>query len=158
APIDLDRAVKDPRELGRALMLPHHAVASALGPHTVAVSTSNTVSEGSAPISTLDDHTTIELGDKASYHAIYANSADYGREITFVGDKLYLRPRYQRWHVRAPESAGEPEQLHDELYQAVAATWDLLEPGAELSDRGTAQVAGRSGRKIEVKLSPNPRH
>ena len=32
------------------------------------------------------------------------------------------------------------------------ATWDLLAPGIELTDQGPAQVGGRTGRKIAVKL------
>src|SRR5262249_44235566 len=32
----------------------------------------------------------------------------------------------------------------------------LLAPGAELTDHGTADVGGRPGRKIELRLSPSP--
>jgi hypothetical protein len=71
--------------------------------------------------------------------------------------KLYLRPRYQRWHARAPESSEEPQALADGFADTVAATWDLLAPAAELTDQGPAEVAGRAGRKILVKLSPTPR-
>src|SRR5207249_3178635 len=38
----------------------------------------------------------------------------------------------------------------------IAATWDLLAPGAELSDLGLTNVAGRAGKKIAVKLAPSP--
>jgi hypothetical protein len=155
-PIDLDLAVKESAELGRALMLPEHAVAAALGPHVIGISMETIVTEGGVTVSNLDDHTTIELGDKGAYHAVYTNSADYGREATFTSGKLYLRPRYQRWHGRSPEAPDEPEKLRDQFYEPIAATWDLLAPGAELTDRGTVQVAGRTGRKIELKLSPSP--
>ncbi|MDX2093912.1 MAG: hypothetical protein SFX73_39120, partial [Kofleriaceae bacterium] len=80
----------------------------------------------------------------------------YGREAIFTGDKLYLRPRYQRWHRRAPETVDEPLALRDSFFSPVAATWDLLAPGAELTDLGATQVSGRSGRKIAVKLAPRP--
>src|SRR6267143_1221318 len=69
--IDLDRAVKDPGELGRALMLPEHVVAGALGVHVVAISTATVVSENGTQVSSLDDHTTIELGDGGAFHAEY---------------------------------------------------------------------------------------
>ncbi len=160
-PIDLKRAVKDPAELGRALMLPEHEVAAALGPHTVSISTATTVDEGGKRVQELTDHATIELGDKGAWHALYTNSADYGRETTFIpgsgGDKLYLRPRYQRWHERAPETPDEPQQLRDGYYEAVAATWDLVAPAAELTDLGPASVGGRAGEKIALKLSPSPK-
>ncbi|MDB4956474.1 MAG: hypothetical protein JWO36_4043 [Myxococcales bacterium] len=155
-PIELDLAAKDPAELGRALMLPEHAVVAALGPHATGISTATVVNEGGNQVDALDDHTTIELGDRGAFHAVYTNSADYGREATFTGGKLYLRPRYQRWHGRAPEQADEAEKLRDQFYEPIAATWDLLAPGAELTDRGGVQVAGRSGRKIEVKLAASP--
>lgn len=156
-PIQLDRAVKDPAELARALSAPERQVDAALGVHTVAISTQTTVEEAGKPVSDLSDHTTIELGDAGAYHAVYTNSADYGREVIFVGGQLYLKPRYQRWHQRAPESPDEPAQIENDMYGAIAATWDLLAPGAELTDQGPAQVGGRAGRKIAVKLSPSPK-
>ncbi|HEX4418517.1 MAG TPA: hypothetical protein VH165_11485 [Kofleriaceae bacterium] len=73
-----------------------------------------------------------------------------------IGGRLYLRPRYQRWHARAPELADEPAALRDQYADAIAATWDLLAPGAELTDRGPVQVAGRAGRKIEIRRAPEP--
>jgi hypothetical protein len=131
-------------------------VAGVLGPHAVTVATTSTVTSGGQQVYALDDHVTIELGDKGAYHAVYTNSADYGREVTWIGGKLYLRPRYQRWHERAPEPPDEPDRLRDELYGALAAGWDLVAPGAELTDRGPVSIAGRAGRKVEVKLTPNP--
>ncbi|MGN6108397.1 MAG: hypothetical protein ACTHU0_25050, partial [Kofleriaceae bacterium] len=102
------------------------------------------------------DHAVIELGDGGSYHAVYTNSADYGREAIFSGGKLYLRPRYQRWHARAPETTDEPAAVRDQYFGALAAAWDLLAPGVELTDRGQVQVGGRVGRKIEIKRAASP--
>ncbi|NVB79344.1 MAG: hypothetical protein HOV81_13195 [Kofleriaceae bacterium] len=157
APIDVARAAKDPGELGRALTTPYAKVIAAIGPHTYSIDTTTLVDEGAKRVTDLSDHATIELGDKGTYHALYTNSADYGREVTFEGGKLYLRPRYQRWHGRAPESPEEPGEQRDSFFGAIAATWDLVAPGAELSDQGQTQVAGRAARKIAVKLSPSPR-
>jgi hypothetical protein len=156
ATIDVDRATGEPAELGRALLRPYRTMLAALGPHTVAVSTVTTVTEAGQPISELSDRAQIDNGDSGSYHAVYTNSADYGRETTFVNGKLYLRPRYQRWHARAPEAPDEPEALRDQYFDAVAATWDLLAPAAELADRGQIQIAGRTGRRIEVKRAAEP--
>jgi hypothetical protein len=156
APIDVGRAVKDPRELGRALALPYHDVIAALGPHTYTITTETTVEEGGKQVSLLSDTTKIELGAKNAFQAVYTNSADYGREAIYADGKLFLRPRYQRWHGRDPEAPEEPAQLRDSFFVPIPATWDLLAPGAELTDQGTAQVAGRNGRKIAVKLSPSP--
>jgi hypothetical protein len=155
-PIDVARAMKEPAELGRALSLPEHAVAAGLGPHTVAIATETIVDEGGQTVENLTDHTSIELGDAGTFHATYTNSADYGREAIFTAGKLYLRPRYQRWHERSPEAPDEPAELRDSYYSAIAATWDLVAPGAELSDLGPADIAGRHGRKVAIKLSPRP--
>lgn len=157
AKIDVERAAKDPDELGAALMLPHHAVTAAIGPHTITITMATHVTEAGKAVTDLDDKTAIELGDKGTYHAVYTNSADYGREVTFTGGKLYLRPRYQRWHERAPEAPDEPEQIQDQFYDPVAATWDLIAPGVEVTDRGNVQVAGRTGRKIEIKPAGSPK-
>jgi hypothetical protein len=154
-PVELDRAAKDPAELGRALGKPHHAWG--LGPHTLSMSTATTVEEAGKPSDELSDHTTLELGDKDAFHGVYTNSADYGREVTYVGGQLYLKPRYQKAHQRAPEAPDEPAQIEDDMAGALFATWDLLAPGVELTDQGPAQVGGRAGRKIAVKLSPSPR-
>jgi hypothetical protein len=155
-PIDVARAAKDPVELGRALMQPHRKVAAAVGAHTALLASKTTVDEGGKVVSDMSEQTKLELGDKDTFHAEYTNTADYGREAIFAGDKLYLRPRYQRWHRRAPETVDEPLALRDSFYSPVAATWDLLAPGAELTDQGATQVAGRAGRKIAVKLAPTP--
>jgi hypothetical protein len=159
-PIDVRRAAKDPAELGRALALPEHEIAAVLGAHTMSLSTETIVDEAGKRVEQLSDHASIELGDHGAFHAIYTNSADYGRETMFVpgagGGKLFLRPRYQRWHERAPESPDEADTLRDGYAGAIAATWDLLAPGAELTDLGPVNIAGRGGEKIGVKLSPQP--
>lgn len=157
APIDVGRAARDPAELGRALAMPYGKVIAALGPHTYAIKTTTLVDEGTKRVTELSDEATIELGDKGAYHAVYTSSADYGREVTYTGGQLYLRPRYQRWHGRAPESPEEPAEQRDSFYAAIPATWDLVAPGTELTDQGAAQVAGRAGKKIAVKLAPSPR-
>lgn len=154
APIDVARAAKEPAELGRALARPYRGMVAALGPHSAAVNTATTVEEAGKPVSELTDHAQIENGEAGAYHAVYTNSQDYGRETTFVGGKLYVRPRYQRWHERAAEEPDEPAALRDAYFEAVAATWDLLAPGAELTDRGATEVSGRPGRKIEIKRAP----
>ncbi len=157
APIDVARAARDPAELGRVLARPYRVILAALGPHTAGVNSSITVTEGGKPVSELSDHAQIGNGTGDAYHAIYTNSADYGRETTFIDGTLYLRPRYQRWHARDPETPDEPAELRDHYFEAVAATWDLLAPGAELTDRGALEVGGRAGRKIEVTHAAEPR-
>jgi hypothetical protein len=157
APIDVDRATRDPAELGRALARPYRVVVAALGPHTAGVSSATTVDEGGHQVSELSDHAQIDNASASAFHAVYTNSADYGREAIFIDERLYLRPRYQRWHARDPESPDEPAELRDRYFEAIAATWDLLAPGAELADGGPLEVAGRHGRRIAIKRAAEPR-
>lgn len=162
-PIDVAKAARDPNELGRALTLSYHDVALALGPHTYTFKSTNTVDEAGKRVSDLSDETRLELGANNAFRGTYNNSADYGREAIFLGPqhgeggKLYLRPRYQRFHGRAPETPDEPAQIRDTYFDSIAATWDLLAPAAELTDQGAATIAGRPGRKIAVKQAPAPR-
>ncbi|HEY1812938.1 MAG TPA: hypothetical protein VGG74_11365 [Kofleriaceae bacterium] len=161
--VDLDAAAKEPAALGAALALPEHLIDAALGPHKTTIAMATHVTENGKAVTDLDDTTTIELGGSGAFHAAYANSADYGREVTYLpargsaAAELFLRPRYQRWHGRAPEAPDEAEQILDSFAEPVFATWDLVAPGAELTDRGAVQVAGRSGRKIEIKPASSPR-
>jgi len=156
AAIDVELAAKDPAELGRALAQPYRVMLAAVGPHSAAINSVTTVTEAGKPVSELSDHAQIDNGETGTYRAVYTNSADYGRETTFVGGKLYLRPRYQRWHARAPEAPDEPAALRDQYAGAAAAIWELVAPGVELTDRGPTEIAGRPGRKIEVKRASDP--
>ncbi|HEY5935492.1 MAG TPA: hypothetical protein VIU61_12670 [Kofleriaceae bacterium] len=155
--IDVDRAAKDPAELGRALGQRYSILVAALGPHVATVETKLSVVEGQRVDRELTDRAVIEIGDAGKFHGVYTNSADYGREAIFSGGKLYLRPRYQRWHGRLPETPEEPITVRDDYYSAVHATWELFAPGIELVDRGAMQVGNRPGRKIEIKKTPTPR-
>jgi hypothetical protein len=157
APINVDRAAKDPVELSRALARPYRDLVAALGPHTYSLNTETIVDEAGKRVEALSDHVTIELGASDAYHAAYTNSADYGREVIYDGNTMFLRPRYQRWHGRRPESPEEPVQVRDSFFEAIGATWDLLSPGAELTDGGPTQASGRPARKVIIKLAPSPR-
>ena len=155
AKLDVDRAAKDPAELTRALARPYRAAIAALGPHTLIATMTTAVSDGGAPTQELSEKYVLELGEGDAFHGTYTNGADYGRETVSLARQLYLRPRYQRWHARAPEAPDEPLALRDGFASELAATWDLFAFAAELTDQGAAGVNGKAGRKIAVKLSPN---
>ena len=154
-PIKTARAAQEPAELSRALAQPLTIVAAALGPHEVEMSSVTIVDEAGKVVSEMTETTKLQLGDKG-YHGEYTNTADYGREVIFDGTSMFLRPRYQRWHQRAPEGPAEPAEQRDKFYAPIAATWELFAPAVELIDKGAADVAGRPGKKIEVRKSPKP--
>ncbi|HEY4239570.1 MAG TPA: hypothetical protein VGM88_07125 [Kofleriaceae bacterium] len=180
APIDVARAAKEPAELGRALAQPYGASIAALGPHTLTV-TSSMATDGAAALddksvlelaaggawhglytnsadygreAIYDPRATlgaIPRGVEGAAPAIGSGSGVAASAHDVVG-VLFLRPRYQRWHARAPETPDEPVEVRDGYTDAAAATWDLLSPGAKLADLGAATIAGRAGRKIGVTL------
>lgn len=157
APVDVDKAMRDGTELGRALAIEHHTVREALGPHQVKITARYEVTENGQVTETLSDETVIEAADGGEYHAVYNNSADYGREVTFHAGKLYLRQRYAKWHGRGPNDAREPQQTLDQMYAVAGDYFDLVAFAAEVTDKGASDVAGRAGRRVEIKLSPTPK-
>ncbi len=154
--IDVASAASNAGELGRALGLPHHKVAALLGPHRLRISSSFEVSEAGKVVEQLQDEIRLDFDSPAAWHGTSNNSADYGRETIFAGGSLFLRARYQRFHQRPPTNDAEPASLADRFFDAGAATWDLLSPGAAIADAGTATVAGRAGRKIAISSASSP--
>ncbi|MCX5743142.1 MAG: hypothetical protein NT062_11680 [Proteobacteria bacterium] len=154
--VDVGRAATDPDELGRALLRPYRVSVAALGPHAITIAMTTTIEADGKVVDTLVEKTVVELGDGPTYHAVYESSADYGREAIFLGGRLFLRPRYQRWHERAPETPDEPAELRDTFAAGIGATWDLVAPGAQLTDKGATTVAGRPGRAIAIAMAARP--
>jgi hypothetical protein len=150
--IDVDRAAKDPEVLALAVAMPEHRVTDAIGPHTLIASSRVEVTDGGAVVDSLTDN--VELADGgAEFHGTDNNSADYGREVIATGNQLYLRPRYARWHVRAPED-GEVAKLRDDFGATLAAHFDLLAPAIAVVDRGSADAGGRPARRIALEKAP----
>src|SRR5882762_6894831 len=63
APIDVERAARDPGELGRALARPYRVMLAAIGPHSVAVNSSITVEEAGKTVRALTDHAQVDNGE-----------------------------------------------------------------------------------------------
>lgn len=148
--IDVDRAAKDPRELGRALALAHEQVGILVGPHAMAGRSHVEVREGATPVEVLDDETAIQLDGKGNYHAVLSNSKEYGREVFFVDGTMYLRPRYGKYHQRRPADDGEPARVRGEIFATVASHFDLMAAGVSVSDGGKTEVHGRPARKVVI--------
>ena len=64
--IDVDRATKDPAELGRALALRERDVIAAIGMHVLATNSDVSVTEGGKVVSDLGDHATLEFLNAAT--------------------------------------------------------------------------------------------
>ncbi|MEZ4403977.1 MAG: hypothetical protein R3B06_28390 [Kofleriaceae bacterium] len=115
------------------------------------------VVDGAAVLEHLDETVVIEATAGGEYHATETNSADYGREVIWVGGVMYLRPRYALWHQRGPESEDEPAAVRDQLAAVLGDYLDLCARGLEVSDQGVATVAGRAGHRLRLALAPTPR-
>jgi hypothetical protein len=158
-PVSVDSATRDAAELGRAVLVPHHRLADQLGPHRLTIKTSMQLlpAGGQAPLEQLTDDIGLEFASPVAWHASSNNSADYGREVTFVDGDLFLRARYQRWHQRKPSQDGEPAELRDRFYEGAAAHWDLLAPAIAVADGGELTFAGRPAHKIVLSTAAQPR-
>ncbi len=158
-PIDLDRASTKVKELSRALAQPHATLASAVGAHRIRIGSTVLVTEGESNAEELKVDTEIQYDADGNYHALSNNSKDYGREIYYVDGTLYLKPRYAPvFHKRAPVDDAEPKRLLDALCGELPAYFEVVAAGAELVDRGHAEVSGRAGRKVEIKQAPETAH
>lgn len=154
APIDAAKARRDVGELTRALARPWRDAAGVLGDHRLTIDSEAAVRDGATELERLGEHTVIDSAAAGDYHATADNSADYGREVIWLGGQLYLRPRYASWHQRGPEDADEPAAIRDQIAAVLGDYFALVARGAELSDKGPRQVAGRAGHVIELKLAP----
>jgi hypothetical protein len=154
---DPARAARDPDELARALAQPWAVAVAALGPHRLTIRSVVEVKEGQSLLEHLDDTTTLDVGGPDAYHGVYQNSADYGREVVFLAGTLYQRPRYARWHGRAPESDEEPGAIRDQLAATLGDYYALLARGVELSAKGAIQESGRAATPIAIGLAPRAR-
>jgi hypothetical protein len=155
--IDAARAARDPAVLTAAIDLPEHRADVALGAHVLTEKSVVEIREAGAVVDDLTTTLTLAYDASGAYHATLDNSADYGREVVFSGDTLYLRPRYARWHRRAPETEGEPTALRDQLASELAAHFDLIAPAVAVADQGEVTQAGRPARKIALDKAAAPR-
>jgi hypothetical protein len=163
--IDAKNAPKDPEALARAIATPHGTVAAALGAHKVIARSKVDVIEGTATLQTVESITTdvtIEMAADGTYHATLDNSADYGREVTYLrradgAGRLYLRPRYGRWHERAPNDDAEAGTIVDELASELPGHYELLARAVDVADKGAVTEAGRPAHAVAVALAKEPR-
>src|SRR5262249_4695998 len=138
----------DTREAARALRRRFGASAAALAPVSFAGSARSVLREGDRVVASLDETFEIEAADGAA-HAVVQNSRDAGRELYAKGGKVWVRPRYGKFHRRAPSSPDEAARALDDAYGTLAAQIALVADGMSVSDGGAARgMGGRPGRKI----------
>ncbi|MBK9071068.1 MAG: hypothetical protein IPL79_08720 [Myxococcales bacterium] len=149
ASLTLAEATKSPTTLG-AYLRAARLQAGALGPFTATLTSTIETSSGTPGGSeTLTNEVTLRVAANGDYHAIDHNSADLGREVISLGDQLYLRPRYAKWHQRVAQD-GEASDL--------LATWltsfaDHLEPvagGLTVSAGEASKHLGRDALRVEL--------
>ncbi|MBT8496320.1 MAG: hypothetical protein KJO07_24960, partial [Deltaproteobacteria bacterium] len=124
--IDTDRAKSELSELARAIARPYSATAEALGSHRIKTVAKTEVKRGTEVIDGLTTTTTIEFESSSSFSITAHNDQSYGRDVLYDGKKLYLRPRFGKYHARAPERSTEPAELLDKLGMTPASLFELL--------------------------------
>ena len=161
--IDVDRAARSPDELLRAVRVPHRRVGALLGTHVARATTSIEVTAGpgageqqdpAAEGVVVDARIDYEGDDR--FHVLVESSRDYGREVVFADDFLYLRPRYSRFHRRPPTNADEPARIRDEVFAELGAHLELVRAGIAVHDQGPVTHAGRPAWRVEIRKAAKP--
>jgi hypothetical protein len=152
--VDLDKASQSSEALLTALRLPHTWVAEKLGAHQVRGSSRLSVKEGDTPLEDLDDELALDFDAKGRFQATLDNSKNYGRHAIYDGKELYLRPRFGKYHTRAPQTETETGEIRNEIFAGATDYLDLFENQLEVSDQGAKTFEGRAVRQIALKLAP----
>ena len=155
--VNIEEASQNPDALMVALGLPHTWVATSIGSHQVRGHTKVIVNEGDALLEELDDTLFLDIDGEDRFHLTLDNSKDYGRHAIFDGKSLYLRPRFGKYHARAPQSATEAADIRNEVFAGATDYLDLFAGQLEVSDQGATTLEGRAVRQITLKLAPTPK-
>ncbi|WP_428265223.1 hypothetical protein [Haliangium sp.] len=164
APLDAERASRRPAALVRAARASHVQVGEALGPHRATATSKLTIDADGAqadgdgePLEQLETRVELSFAGPERFRAVLENSADYGREVIYADDVLYLRPRYGRFHRRAPSDPGEPARIRDHVFAELGDHVALFAPALAVSDGGITEHEGRPARRVTLSLAEEPR-
>jgi len=157
APIDVAAAADKLEELERAVAEPCSRACVALGAHRSTTTAKVEIKRGSTTVSTLTTETTLLYDGKGAFAVTAYNDKDYGRDAIFDGTTLYLRPRFGKYNKRAPEDAGEPSRLLDEILSTPLAYFELVAPGIAIRKSAETTVSKRAAVVVEVELASSPR-
>ena len=150
-----------PAELARALTrpVPHGRGGAAAAHATLVVEDRRRGGRQAASTSSTDDDDARARRRTATYHArLRTTPPTTAARSRSSGGTLYLRPRYQRWHGRAPETADEPAALRDELFardRRAPGTCSRRPPSSPT--RARRQVAGPDRSQDRGQAAPTPR-
>lgn len=110
-PVNIQLAQSDPNELLRALSMPQTSMTQHIGAHVLKGQSSVKILDANQEI--LEEHSdelSIDSDSTGHFHATLDNSAEYGRHAIFVGDTIYLRPRFGPYHQRSLRP-GESDEI-----------------------------------------------
>ncbi len=152
-PIDVARAATDSKEAARALLRRWRDSAAGMVPLSFAGSARSVLRDGDKVVASLDETFAIDAEEGAA-HAVVQNSRDAGRELFAQGGTVWVRPRYGKFHRRAPSSGDEVARALDDAYGTLAAQIALVADGMSVTDGGPAQgMGGRPGRRIVLRAA-----
>lgn len=155
--VDLEKASQDDALLLKALHLPHGWVSTSIGAHKVEGSSKVQVKEGESLVEELEDTLLLDIDGEDRFIATLDNSKDYGRHAIFDGQSLYLRPRFGKYHARAPQSEEEAGEIRDQVFAGATDYLDLFQNQIEVSDKGKQTLGGRAVRQVSLKMAPKAR-
>jgi hypothetical protein len=152
--VDLEKVSQGHQPLLDAVALPHAWVSESLGAHKVEGKSTVQVKEGDTIIEELEDTLLIDIDGENHFVATLDNSKDYGRHAIFDGESLYLRPRFGKYHGRAPQSDDEASEIRNQIFAGASDYLALFSSQLEVSDKGSQTLGGRAVRQVALKLAP----
>ncbi len=154
--VNLSEVSEDHDALFKALSLSHGWVSSSLGPHRISGTSKVVVKQGGTLVEELEDTLFIDIDGEDRFVATLDNSKDYGRHAIYDGSSLYLRPRFGKYHARAPQTEEEAVEIRNQIFAGATDYLDLFRSQLEVSDKGQGNLEGRAVRLVALKLAPQP--
>jgi hypothetical protein len=146
----------EPLELHRIVRMPAAELATRLRSFRATERSHAQVERGGQVLSALDETVDMEVDGNGQWHGKRDNSREQGVEAWGTPGQLTVRMRYGK-PVRRRAEGRDAEQLREDMLGGVAAYYEVVERFVESLDRGESTEAGRTARRVELRLRGSPR-
>jgi hypothetical protein len=153
--IELKGLGKDRAATLLAMGAPHHRFAAKLGPHKIRCSSTLSTKASNSPERKVEQQVSLSASAKGCFSAVKHTHPQYGQEVIWTGDWLYLRLRHSKYIRRRPRQ-GEPGSIMDRMVGYLPAYVELLGPFITVEEAGRKSHEGRDAVRVKLKLNSRP--